>query len=56
MGTCIICGRNQQQGIYICEQLICDQCEKEMVATDVKEDKYHYFIDRMKKIWYKQSS
>jgi len=56
METCIICGRSEQQGIFICERLICDQCEKEMIATDVKEEKYHYFVDQMKKIWYKQSS
>jgi len=54
--TCIICGREQLQGIVICEQLICDQCEHEMVRTDVKEERYNYFVDQMKKIWYKRSS
>ncbi len=55
-GVCIICGRDQQTGILICDQLICEQCEQEMVRTDVKEEKYHFFVDQMKKIWYRMTS
>jgi len=55
-GACIICGSEDVQGILICGQLICDRCEREMVHTDVKEERYHYFVDQMKKIWYKMSS
>lgn len=54
--VCIICDREQMQGIMICDQLICDDCEKEMVRTEVEEERYHYFVDQMKKIWYKKSS
>ncbi|GFR38383.1 carnitine-CoA ligase [Insulibacter thermoxylanivorax] len=54
--VCIICGRDQQTGILICDQLICEQCEQEMIRTDVKEEKYHFFVDQMKKIWYKMTS
>ena len=54
--TCIICGREKIEGIVICDQLICDQCEQEIVRTEVEDEKYHFFVDQMKKIWYRQSS
>lgn len=54
--VCMICGRDELDGIMICEQLICDECEKEIVRTDVKEERYHYFVDQMKKIWFRKTS
>ncbi|WP_237690988.1 sigma factor G inhibitor Gin [Paenibacillus caui] len=49
--TCIICGQQKSQGITIVSEFICEDCETEMVRTDVKDDKYDYFIHRMKQIW-----
>lgn len=49
--NCIICGESKSEGIHIVSEFICDECEAEMVHTDVQEDKYHFFIHQMKQIW-----
>lgn len=53
---CIICERSRTEGIQICGQFICVDCEAEMVRTDVKDEKYPYFITQMKRIWYKKDA
>jgi len=54
--NCIICGltKKTQEGIILISEIICESCESEMVRTDVKDEKYPFFIDRMKRIWYNQ--
>ncbi|WP_110930545.1 sigma factor G inhibitor Gin [Paenibacillus bouchesdurhonensis] len=53
---CIICGEHKLEGIYIVSEFICDACEAEMVHTDVQEEKYHFFIHRMKQIWVQKNA
>ena len=48
---CIVCGNHQEIGISIWTSFICHNCEQEMVHTDVLDDKYPFFIQRMKQIW-----
>ncbi len=48
---CIICSEQKTQGIRICEQWICTDCEREIVCTDVGDVRYHFFVEAMKKIW-----
>jgi len=54
--TCIICDQKKLYGIRICSEFICDECEAEMVSTDVKDAKYPFFIHQMNKIWYKMNA
>ncbi|ANE46016.1 inhibitor of sigma-G Gin [Paenibacillus swuensis] len=54
--TCIICGLKKEEGIHIVSEFICDTCESEMVRTDVKDEKYPFFIHQMKRIWYKKNA
>ncbi len=54
--TCIICEQVRHEGIMICSEFICVDCEKEMVRTDVKDAKYPFFINQMKRIWYKRDA
>lgn len=49
--ACIICGEKKSQGIVVVSEFICEDCEAEMVHTDVKDDKYDFFIHQMKQIW-----
>lgn len=49
--ACIICGERKLKGISIVSEFICEDCEAEMVHTDVKDDKYDFFIHQMKQIW-----
>lgn len=53
---CIICGEPKTVGIRIIEQFICEECETEMVHTDVLDAKYPFFINRMKSIWYRKNA
>lgn len=50
-GTCIVCNSDKTSGIRIFSQFICDECEREIVQTDVEDAKYPLYVDRMKKIW-----
>lgn len=52
MTLCMICELPRPEGIHICDQFICSDCEEEMVRTDVRDEKYPYFITQMKRVWY----
>lgn len=54
--TCIICGQPKEEGILIISEFICDDCEAEMVHTDVRDAKYPFFITQMKQIWYRMNA
>lgn len=50
--VCIICGQMSSEGIAICNEFICEKCEAEIVQTDVKDEKYPFFIHQMRVLWY----
>lgn len=54
--TCIICGQSGKEGILVVSEFICLECEAEMVRTDVKDEKYPFFIHQMRQIWYKKDA
>ncbi|PZE19178.1 sigma factor G inhibitor Gin [Paenibacillus xerothermodurans] len=54
--NCIICGQKKEHGIMIITEFICDECEHEMVQTDVKDAKYSFYIHQMKRIFYKKDA
>ncbi|CAM3965065.1 sigma factor G inhibitor Gin [Alicyclobacillus pomorum] len=51
MNSCIVCNEHKPAGIFICGQFLCADCERDIVATDVSDLRYRYYIDCMKKIW-----
>lgn len=51
--SCIICETTKREGMFICSQFICVDCEAEMVNTDVQDVKYPFFIRQMKQVWLK---
>ncbi len=53
---CIVCDKLQLEGIVVLDEFICDQCEREMVQTHVEDEKYPYFVFRMRKIWLKEQA
>ncbi|WP_058300432.1 sigma factor G inhibitor Gin [Gorillibacterium timonense] len=53
---CIICGETGKSGITIISGFICEACEAEMVRTDVLDEKYPFFIHRLKGIWFKKNA
>lgn len=54
--SCIVCGNEETQGIFIFDSFVCQRCEQEIVTTDASEDKYRFFIRQMRSIWLKQNA
>jgi len=52
---CVMCGEKRENGITINSGFICDECEHEIVHTDVNDEKYPYFIQKMKNLWLKNA-
>lgn len=50
MSTCIVCGQPKEQGIHIVNEFICLDCESEMVQTKVEDEKYPFFVHRLRQI------
>ncbi|MDF2938686.1 MAG: Sigma-G inhibitor, Gin [Paenibacillaceae bacterium] len=53
---CIICGSTGKAGIRVISEFICEDCEMEIVRTDVQDAKYPYFIHQLKQIWYPKNA
>ncbi|WP_018131808.1 sigma factor G inhibitor Gin [Effusibacillus pohliae] len=49
--VCIVCREQKPQGIRIWGQFVCLSCERDIVQTDVEDEKYPFYIERMKQIW-----
>jgi hypothetical protein len=49
--SCIVCGNERDEGISIWNAFICNTCEQEMVHTEVMDEKYSFFVERMRNIW-----
>lgn len=49
-GTCIICEEEKENGIYICNQLICQSCQKKLVETDVDDANYDLLVQQLRKL------
>ncbi|MFD2115498.1 sigma factor G inhibitor Gin [Paenibacillus yanchengensis] len=49
---CMICGfsKSEKEGFYIVSEFVCQSCESEMIKTDVTDEKYPFFIYRMKQL------
>ncbi|CCQ98221.1 Inhibitor of sigma-G Gin [[Clostridium] ultunense Esp] len=56
MPRCIICDTEKEEGIDIWKSFICNECEQEMVRTEVSDHRYNDFIHKLKKIWLKQDA
>lgn len=53
---CVICGQNHHEGVRLFHAFICDPCEQEIVQTDVHEERYRFFIRRMRSVWLKKDA
>lgn len=52
---CVMCGHKEKNGIMIHQGFICDDCANEIVHTEVGEEKYSFFIEKMKDLWIKNA-
>ncbi|WP_276357697.1 sigma factor G inhibitor Gin [Cohnella caldifontis] len=49
--TCIVCGQPKAEGITIVTEFICTSCEAEMVQTDTDDEKYPFFVRKLRQLW-----
>lgn len=51
LSECIICHKPKEEGIRIFGQMICLDCEREIVHADVGDEAYSRYVEEMKRIW-----
>ncbi|MGG1314684.1 MULTISPECIES: sigma factor G inhibitor Gin [Cohnella] len=49
--ACIVCGERKQEGITVVNEFICHSCESEIVHTKVEDERYPFFVRRLRQIW-----
>jgi len=54
--NCTICGHESDVGIHIVSSFICSHCEQEMVATDTQDERYPFFVAKMKTIFFETNA
>ncbi|OPH51273.1 hypothetical protein BC351_35275 [Paenibacillus ferrarius] len=55
-GVCMICEQQKLGGIHIITAFICDDCNNEIVQTNVNDQKYPFFVRQMRKVLYTGNS
>ena len=48
--VCIVCETKRKEGIYVYNNLICYECEKDMVNTETDDPKYIHYLKQTSKI------
>jgi hypothetical protein len=48
--TCIICEEKKEKGIHLYTEFICTECERTMLQTEVKDPRYKFYLEKLKKI------
>lgn len=47
---CQICQEEKKEGIVIYQAFICSECEQEMIMTEPEDERYQYFVKKLKAI------
>lgn len=47
---CGICEEEKQAGIHLYTMFICSECEHNMIHTEPREEKYNYYLHKLKNI------
>jgi len=50
MDQCVICEEKKAEGIFLYTIFICTQCEYNIIHTNVREEKYNYYVKKLKHI------
>lgn len=45
---CGVCELEKENGIHLYNMYICKSCEEEIIDTDPSEQKYQYFLKKMR--------
>ncbi|MFD1849286.1 sigma factor G inhibitor Gin [Oceanobacillus bengalensis] len=47
---CGICEEDKQEGIHLYNMFICTACEHNIIHTEPREEKYNYYLKKLKNI------
>lgn len=47
---CGICEEEKVEGIHLYRLFICSECERNMIHTEPREEKYEYYLKKLKNI------
>lgn len=47
---CGICGEQKEIGIHLYTLFICSPCEQEMIHTDPSDQRYRYFLKKLRAV------
>ncbi|EJS61315.1 carnitine--CoA ligase [Bacillus cereus] len=47
---CIVCETKRKEGIYVYNNLICYECERDMVNTETNDPKYIHYLKQLRKL------
>lgn len=47
---CGICEEEKVRGIHVYNMFICTECEYNMIHTEPREEKYNYYLQKLKNI------
>jgi uncharacterized protein YlaI len=50
MERCGICEEKKEKGIHLYHLFICTECEHNMIHTEPREEKYKYYLKKLKKV------
>lgn len=45
---CIICEEQKERGIHLYKTFICTACEYNIIHTEPREEKYNYYVRKLK--------
>ena len=48
--TCFVCETRQKKGILIGGQFMCEMCERDVVSTDMNDERYAYYLNQLAKL------
>jgi len=48
MNECVICDEQKEKGIYLYTTFICSSCEHNLIHTEPREQKYNYYVKKLK--------
>jgi hypothetical protein len=50
MQRCGICEEEKEKGIHLYTTFICTDCEYNMIHTEPREEKYKYYLHKLKNV------
>ena len=47
---CVVCEKIKLDGIHLYTSFLCNECERNIIRTSIKDPEYKFYLERLKKI------